>query len=205
MPQPTARCVYVRSSNLCVPLLPGNQHTERLHDFVHEGQRIWLPVDMGLLANAVRSRCNTCRQSLWRLQLSATTSTSREISAFCGRWNNQLGPARSLPLTMTTNERSCKVVMPLTGTEQLAHSTHCCIDPPDHPAIADDLCRAGHLRFSGPGEQALAAGERSRSIPRRYQCRQARVWTTTVASERIGSHDAHCSTAKRRLLAILVK
>ena len=78
MPQPTARCVYVRSSNLCVPLLPGNQHTERLHDFVHEGQRIWVPVDMGLLVNAVRSRCNTCRQSLWRLQLSATTSPDLE-------------------------------------------------------------------------------------------------------------------------------
>ena len=28
---PTTSCVYVRSSSLCVPLLPGNQHTQRPH------------------------------------------------------------------------------------------------------------------------------------------------------------------------------
>ena len=33
---PTTSCVYVRSSSLCVPLLPGNQHTQRLHNLVHE-------------------------------------------------------------------------------------------------------------------------------------------------------------------------
>ena len=117
MSESTVRCVYVRSSNLCVLLLPGNQHTKRLHEFVHEGQRIWLPVGIRLLANAVRSCCNTCHQSSWRLQLSATTLTSREISAFCGRWNDWLGPARSLSLTMIANQRSCKSVTQLAGTE----------------------------------------------------------------------------------------
>ena len=33
---PTTSCVYVRSSTLCAPVLPGNQHTERLHNLVHE-------------------------------------------------------------------------------------------------------------------------------------------------------------------------
>ena len=67
MSKSTARCVYVRSSNLCVPLLPSSQHTERLHDLVHERQRIGLSVGIRLLANAVRSCCNTCHQSSWRL------------------------------------------------------------------------------------------------------------------------------------------
>ena len=53
-----------------------------------------------------------------------TTLTSRGISAFCGRWDNQLGPARSLPLTMTANERSCGNTMPLAGTELLTSSMH---------------------------------------------------------------------------------
>ena len=141
---PTTSCVYVRSSSLCVPLLPGNQHTERLHNLVHEWQRIWLPVDLGLLANAVHRHRDVCRQSLWRLQLSAMTLTSREISAFCGRWNNQLGSARSLPLTMTANGRSCENTMPLAETELLTSSTHWCIDLSGHPAIADDRCWADH-------------------------------------------------------------
>ena len=29
-------CEPVRNSGLCVPLLLGNQHTERLHNLVHE-------------------------------------------------------------------------------------------------------------------------------------------------------------------------
>ena len=107
----------MRSNSLCVILLPSNRHTERLHSLVHERQRIWLPVGLGLFANAVHSQCDTCRQPEWHLQLSATTLTSRETSAFCGRWNDRLGPAHSLSLTMAANERSCKHVMPLVGTE----------------------------------------------------------------------------------------
>ena len=76
---PTTSCVYVRNSSLCVPLLPGNQHTQRLHNLVHEWQRIRLPVDLGLLDNAVHRHRDVCRQSLWRLQLSAMSLTSREI------------------------------------------------------------------------------------------------------------------------------
>ena len=76
------------------------------------------------LANAVHSHRDLCRQSLWHLQLSATTLTPREISAFCGRWNNQLGPACSLPLTMTANERLCENTMPLVRTELLTSNTH---------------------------------------------------------------------------------
>ena len=39
------------------------------------------------------------------------TLTSREISAFCGRWNNELGPARWLPLTMTRPDVSTRLAI----------------------------------------------------------------------------------------------
>ena len=138
------------------------------------------------------SRCNTCRQSSWRLQLSATTSTSREISAFCGRWNGRLGPARSMSLAISANERSCESGILLAGTELQTPSMHCCIDRSGHPAIADGRCRAGRLWPSGPGGQRLAAGEQGRLNPRRCQCRQAPVCATAVVSQEIGSRDAHC-------------
>ena len=56
MSQLTACCVYVRSSNLCVALLPGTQHTKRLHDLVHGRQGCWLPVALKLLAKALHRR-----------------------------------------------------------------------------------------------------------------------------------------------------